>query len=170
MPSAAPHSAFAAFASVDFSMTPQSMLSDFWWCWFKRCWLPFICIKSPKIHFSLVYSGSWIFYLFWRCLYGVVILLIVLIGSVFYKSVLALPSPYRLLCNVWSFPHPNHQCKFIINYPSSILFLFGCIRGIYSPCFNSLRPFVVPEHLYTNAATWTSIVWQACGILAPVVV
>jgi MFS family permease len=51
----------------------------------------------------------------------------------------------------------------------SILFLFGCIRGIYSPCFNSLRPFVVPEHLYTNAATWTSMCWQACGILAPVV-
>ncbi|EXB25734.1 major Facilitator Superfamily protein [Acinetobacter baumannii 1437282] len=50
----------------------------------------------------------------------------------------------------------------------SILFLFGCIRGIYSPCFNSLRPFVVPEHLYTNAATWTSMCWQASGILAPV--
>ncbi|GAA5631361.1 enterobactin exporter EntS [Acinetobacter calcoaceticus] len=51
----------------------------------------------------------------------------------------------------------------------SLLFLFGCIRGIYSPCFNSLRPFVVPEHLYTNAATWTSMCWQACGILAPVI-
>lgn len=50
----------------------------------------------------------------------------------------------------------------------SILFLFGCIRGIYSPCFNSLRPFIVPEHLYTNAATWTSMCWQASGILAPV--
>ncbi|WP_038343057.1 MFS transporter [Acinetobacter sp. A47] len=49
-----------------------------------------------------------------------------------------------------------------------ILFLFGCIRGIYSPCFNSLRPFVVPEYLYTNAATWTSMCWQASGILAPV--
>lgn len=51
----------------------------------------------------------------------------------------------------------------------SILFLFGCIRGIYSPCFNSLRPFVIPEHLYANAATWTSMCWQACGILAPVI-
>ncbi len=59
--------------------------------------------------------------------------------------------------------------KHLLILSFSILFLFGCIRGIYSPCFNSLRPFVVPEHLYTNAATWTSMCWQAGGIIAPVI-
>lgn len=49
-----------------------------------------------------------------------------------------------------------------------VLFLFGCIRGIYSPCFNSLRPFLVPKLLYAQAATWTSLCWQVCGVLAPI--
>ena len=49
-----------------------------------------------------------------------------------------------------------------------IIFLFGCIRGIYSPCFNSLRPFLVPEKLYSNAATWTALCWQINAVLAPV--
>lgn len=50
----------------------------------------------------------------------------------------------------------------------SIIFLFGCVRGIYSPCFNSLRPFLVPEKLYSNAATWTALCWQVNAVLAPV--
>lgn len=50
----------------------------------------------------------------------------------------------------------------------SIIFLFGCIRGIYSPCFNSLRPFLVPEKLYSNAATWTALCWQINAVLAPI--
>lgn len=50
----------------------------------------------------------------------------------------------------------------------SIIFLFGCIRGIYSPCFNSLRPFLVPEKLYSNASTWTAFCWQINAVLAPI--
>ena len=50
----------------------------------------------------------------------------------------------------------------------SIIFLFGCIRGIYSPCFNSLRPFLVPEKLYSNASTWTALCWQINAVLAPI--
>lgn len=50
----------------------------------------------------------------------------------------------------------------------SIIFLFGCIRGIYSPCFNSLRPFLVSEKLYSNASTWTALCWQINAVLAPI--
>ncbi|MEB3767333.1 MFS transporter [Acinetobacter sp. MD2] len=49
----------------------------------------------------------------------------------------------------------------------SILFLFGCIRGIYSPCFNSLRPFLIPQNQYAQAATWTALCWQINAVLAP---
>lgn len=49
----------------------------------------------------------------------------------------------------------------------SLIFCLGTLRGIYSPSFNSLRPFLTPESAYGNAATWTALIWQIGGILAP---
>ena len=49
----------------------------------------------------------------------------------------------------------------------SLIFCLGILRGIYSPSFNSLRPFLVPEHAYANAATWTSLIWQIGAISGP---
>jgi hypothetical protein len=65
--------------------------------------------KNPLI---LGLVGIMDFLPFLACLYGAVILLIVLIVSVFYRSVLALPSPYRLLCGsvlIFSTPKPSVQ-------------------------------------------------------------
>jgi hypothetical protein len=92
MPSAAPHSAFAAFASRDFKLLTLNQCCLTFAVLIQEVLIAFHLYQITKNPLFSVYSGSWIFYLFWRCLYGVVILLIVLIGSVFYKSVLALPS------------------------------------------------------------------------------
>ncbi len=81
---------------------------------------------------------------------------------------LSIPLSLALWLSFDSFQAQHISSNVLLITTFSILFLFGCIRGIYSPCFNSLRPFIVPEHLYTNAATWTSMCWQASGILAPV--
>lgn len=81
---------------------------------------------------------------------------------------LSIPLSLALWLSFDSFHTQHISSNVLLITTFSILFLFGCIRGIYSPCFNSLRPFIVPEHLYTNAATWTSMCWQASGILAPV--
>ena len=48
-----------------------------------------------------------------------------------------------------------------------LIFCLGVIRGIYSPTFNSLRPFLIPTHAQANAATWTSGIWQFGAITAP---
>lgn len=69
--------------------------------------------------------------------------------------------------NLFQTKQIDSNCLVISSF--GLLFLFGCIRGIYSPCFNSLRPFVVLEEHYANAATWTSMCWQASGMLAPVI-
>lgn len=50
----------------------------------------------------------------------------------------------------------------------SLMFCLGILRGIYSPSFNSLRPFLVPEHAYANASAWTSMIWQIGAIAGPV--
>lgn len=49
----------------------------------------------------------------------------------------------------------------------SLIFCLGILRGIYSPSFNSLRPFLIPEHAYANAATWTALIWQIGAISGP---
>lgn len=82
---------------------------------------------------------------------------------------LAIPLSIALWICFDLFEHDHINANILLISTFGILFLFGCIRGIYSPCFNSLRPFIVPEHLYARAATWTSMCWQVCGILAPVI-
>ncbi|MCC5704142.1 MFS transporter, partial [Klebsiella pneumoniae] len=82
---------------------------------------------------------------------------------------LAIPLSIALWICFDLFEHDHINANILLISTFGILFLFGCIRGIYSPCFNSLRPFIVPEHLYVRAATWTSMCWQVCGILAPVI-
>lgn len=48
-----------------------------------------------------------------------------------------------------------------------IIFMLGTIRGFYSPAVSSLKPFLVPRELYTNAATWTTIGWQSGVVIGP---
>lgn len=48
-----------------------------------------------------------------------------------------------------------------------LIFCLGVIRGIYSPAFNSLRPFLISTDAQANAATWTSGIWQFGAITAP---
>jgi MFS family permease len=132
--------------------------------------IAFHLYQITKIRLFSAWSGSWIFYLFSLSLWGGYIAdrfnrqRILQISFSF-----AIPLSIALWISFDLFHTQTISANLLLISSLSILFLFGCIRGIYSPCFNSLRPFVVPEHLYTNAATWTSMCWQACGILAPVV-
>jgi MFS family permease len=48
-----------------------------------------------------------------------------------------------------------------------VIFLLGVVRGFYSPSVSSLKPFLVPRDLYTNAATWTTIGWQSAVVIGP---
>lgn len=50
----------------------------------------------------------------------------------------------------------------------AVIFCLGFIRGFYNPSATSLKPFLIPKHLYANGATWTTIGWQSGVILGPV--
>lgn len=171
MSSAVPHSAFAAFASRDFALLT-----------INQCCLTFaVLIQEVLIAFYLYQITKNPLIL---GLVGIMDFLPFLIFSLWGGYIADRFNRQRILQISFSFAIPlsvglwicfdlyntqTFSANVLLIATFSILFLFGCIRGIYSPCFNSLRPFVVPEHLYTNAATWTSMCWQACGILAPVV-
>jgi MFS family permease len=81
---------------------------------------------------------------------------------------LAIPLSIALWICFDLFEHDHINANILLISTFGILFLFGCIRGIYSPVLIHCA-LIVPEHLYANAATWTSMCWQVCGILAPVI-
>ncbi|MCH4247548.1 MAG: MFS transporter [Acinetobacter populi] len=49
----------------------------------------------------------------------------------------------------------------------AVIFCLGLVRGFYNPSATSLKPFLIPAHLYANGATWTTIGWQSGVILGP---
>ncbi len=49
-----------------------------------------------------------------------------------------------------------------------VIFILGMVQGFYSPASRSLKPFLVPREIYTNAATWTTVAWNAGVVLGPV--
>jgi MFS family permease len=50
----------------------------------------------------------------------------------------------------------------------AVVFAMGTIRGFYNPSATSIKPFLIPQALYANGATWTTIGWQSGVILGPV--
>lgn len=48
-----------------------------------------------------------------------------------------------------------------------VLCLIGFAKGFYSPATSSLKAFLTPREVYSNAASWSSTFWQAGAILGP---
>ena len=51
----------------------------------------------------------------------------------------------------------------------SILVLIGAAKGFYSPASSSMKPQLVPRHLYANSSAWSSQFWQAGSICGPAI-
>lgn len=50
-----------------------------------------------------------------------------------------------------------------------VLGIIGAARAFNNPAEGALTPLVVPEHLYQNAATWSSSTWQTAAIVGPAI-
>lgn len=48
-----------------------------------------------------------------------------------------------------------------------LIALIGLAKGFYSPASSSLKAFLTPREVYTNAASWSSTFWQTGAILGP---
>ena len=46
----------------------------------------------------------------------------------------------------------------------TVIFVSGIARGFLSPAFFSFMPQLIPRHLYTNAVTWNSTLWETATI------
>jgi MFS family permease len=57
------------------------------------------------------------------------------------------------------------QSKAVIIYTA--VFCIGVARGFLGPAWSSIKPFLVGEKDYSNAASWSSQFWQTGTILGP---
>ncbi len=66
---------------------------------------------------------------------------------------------------------PSHRAQIPQNtmllYTYSIISVIGLARGFYSPAASSLKAFLTPREVYSNAATWSSTFWQTGAITGP---
>jgi len=49
----------------------------------------------------------------------------------------------------------------------AIIFITGLARGFISPALNAFAAQLVPKHLFGNASTWNSMLWQTAAITGP---
>jgi len=63
----------------------------------------------------------------------------------------------------------NLSAKTILYSIYFLVFLGGIVRAFLGPTIFSLLSLIVPKNLYSNAATWSSSVWQISSVLGPAV-
>ncbi len=51
----------------------------------------------------------------------------------------------------------------------TLVFFGGFVRSFLSPTIFSLFSLIIPKHVYPNAATWSSSVWQMGAVIGPAV-
>ncbi len=63
----------------------------------------------------------------------------------------------------------DYSTKVILYSIYGLVFLGGIVRAFLAPTIFSLLSLIVPKQAYSNAATWSSSVWQMGSVLGPAV-
>ena len=63
----------------------------------------------------------------------------------------------------------DYSTKVILYGIYGLVFLGGIVRAFLGPTIFSLLSLIVPKQAYSNAATWSSSVWQMGSVLGPAV-
>jgi len=63
----------------------------------------------------------------------------------------------------------DYSTKVILYSIYGLVFLGGIVRAFLGPTIFSLLSLIIPKQAYSNAATWSSSVWQIGSVLGPAV-
>ncbi len=67
--------------------------------------------------------------------------------------------------------YPAHRAEYsttsLLLTVYGILAAIGFAKGFYSPASSSMKAFLTPREVYSNAATWSSTFWQTGAIAGP---
>lgn len=76
---------------------------------------------------------------------------------------------FGLFLLTWPEFNSGYSSQFILYSIYFLVFLGGLVRAFLGPTIFSLLSLIVPKKLYSNAATWSSSVWQISSVLGPAV-
>ncbi|MCX6174549.1 MAG: MFS transporter [Ignavibacteriales bacterium] len=87
------------------------------------------------------------------------------------KKIILYAGSIYLLCAILLFFVSTELHPILIKfgvYPIfAIIFITGLARGFISPALNAFAAQLVPRHLFGNASTWNSMLWQTAAITGP---
>ena len=76
---------------------------------------------------------------------------------------------FGLFLLTWPKFNSGYSSQFILYSIYFLVFLGGLVRAFLGPTIFSLLSLIVPKKAYSNAATWSSSVWQISSVLGPAV-
>jgi MFS family permease len=76
---------------------------------------------------------------------------------------------FGLFLLTWPEFNSGYSSQFILYSIYFLVFLGGLVRAFLGPTIFSLLSLIVPKSAYSNAATWSSSVWQISSVLGPAV-
>jgi MFS family permease len=76
---------------------------------------------------------------------------------------------FGLFLLTWPEFNSGYSSQFILYSIYFLVFLGGLVRAFLGPTIFSLMSLIVPKKVYSNAATWSSSVWQISSVLGPAV-
>jgi MFS family permease len=89
------------------------------------------------------------------------------------RTIMQISQSVILCCSlglIWVM-YPEHRSHFsttsLLLTVYGILAAIGFAKGFYSPASSSMKAFLTPREVYSNAATWSSTCWQVGAIAGP---
>ena len=89
------------------------------------------------------------------------------------RTIMQISQSVILCCSlalIWVM-HPEHRSHFsttsLLLIVYGVLAAIGFAKGFYSPASSSMKAFLTPREVYSNAATWSSTFWQMGAIAGP---
>jgi MFS family permease len=87
------------------------------------------------------------------------------------RTIMQISQTVILCCSlglIWVMGHRTHfSTTSLLLIVYGVLAAIGFAKGFYSPASSSLKAFLTPREVYSNAATWSSTFWQVGAIAGP---
>lgn len=89
------------------------------------------------------------------------------------RTIMQISQSVILVCSLGLISLMNPENRSHLSQTSLLLMVYGVLavigfaKGFYSPAVSSMKAFLTPREVYSNAATWSGTFWQVGAIAGP---
>jgi len=89
------------------------------------------------------------------------------------RTIMQISQSVILVCSLGLIALMNPENRSHLSQTSLLLMVYGVLavigfaKGFYSPAVSSMKAFLTPREVYSNAATWSGTFWQVGAIAGP---